>query len=120
MGVIVRVEGDRIVVELDGWDRLLAVKGRLDIPLSAVSSIEAKSREEIQRLPGRWLRLPGTYVPSMVHHGSYGRRPNRDFWALFRQQRVLVLWLDGWAYQRIVLGMDDPDGVAAELTRVVG
>jgi len=120
MGVAVRVEGDLLVVELGGWDRFLALKGRLDVPLSAVSGIEAKSREEIQRLPGRWLRLPGTYVPSMVHHGSYGTRPNRDFWALFRQERVLVLRMDGWAYQRIVLGMDDPDGVAAELTRVVG
>ena len=120
MAVAVRVEGNHLVVDLHGWDRLLSIKGRLDVPVTAITGIEAKSREEIKALPGRWLRLPGTYVPSMVHHGSYGRRPNRDFWALFRQDRVLVVRMDGWDYQRIVLGMEDPDSVAAELAKVVG
>ena len=120
MAVAVRVEEDHMVVELGGWDQFLSIKRRLDVPLIAITSIEAKSREDIQRLPGRWLRLPGTYVPSMVHHGSYGRRPHRDFWALFRQERVLVLRMDGWGYERVVLGMEDPDRVAADLTRMVG
>jgi hypothetical protein len=120
MAVSVQVEDGLLGVHLSGLDRLLALKGKLAVPLNAVSSVEAKSREEIQALPGRWLRLPGTYVPSMVHHGSYGWRPNRDFWALFRQERVLVIRLKGWDYRRIVLGMEDPDRVAAELAKVVG
>jgi len=120
MAVRTGLEGEHLLVELTGWDRLLSIKRQLKVPLAAITGIEAKAREEIQRLPGRWLRLPGTYVPSMVHHGSYGRRPHRDFWALFRQERVLVLRMDGWDYQRLVLGMEDPDSVAAELARVVG
>ena len=120
MAVRIGLEGEYLLVELTGWDRVLSIKRQLEVPLSVITGVEAKSREEIQRLPGRWLRLPGTYVPSMVHHGSYGRRPNRDFWALFRQERVLVLRMEGWDYQRIVLGMEDPDSVAAELAKVVG
>ncbi|MGI9649551.1 MAG: hypothetical protein ACR2OI_13650 [Acidimicrobiia bacterium] len=119
MAVSARVEDELLVVELTGWDRLLALKGRLAVPLSSVTSVEAKDRDAIQQLPGRWLRLPGTYVPSMVHHGSYGRRPNRDFWALFRQERVLVLRMSGWDYQRLVLGISDPDHMAGQLTQVL-
>jgi hypothetical protein len=99
---------------------VFSLKRRLVVPLRAVSSIEAKRREDVQELPGRWLRLPGTYVPSMVHHGSYGRRPHREFWAWFRQERVLVIRLQGWDYQRLVLGVPQPDAVAAELTKVLG
>lgn len=120
MAVRTVLEGEHLLIELTGWDRVLSIKGRLEVPLSVITGIEAKGREEIQRLPGRWLRLPGTYVPSMVHHGSYGLRPHRDFWALFRQERVLVLRMDGWDYERIVLGMEDPDQIAADLTRMVG
>jgi hypothetical protein len=119
MAVFARVDDESLVVDLTGWDRLLALKGRLVVPLSSITSVEAKDRDDIQQLPGRWLRLPGTYVPSMVHHGSYGRRPNRDFWALFRQERVLVLRMSGWDYQRLVLGILDPDQVAGELTQVL-
>ncbi len=120
MGVRTGLEDGYVLVELTGWDWLLSIKRQLKVPLNVITGVEAKSREEIQRLPGRWLRLPGTVVPSMVHHGSYGRRPHRDFWALFRQERVLVLRMNGWDYERIVLGMEDPDRVAADLIRLVG
>jgi hypothetical protein len=119
MAVGVRVEGEFLVVELSGFDKLLSIKGRLAAPVSAISSVEALDRESVERLPGRWLRLPGTYVPSAVHHGSYGMRPNRDFWAVYRQERILVVRLDDWDYRRLVLGVPDPDRVASNLARVV-
>ena len=119
MAVKCSLQGDHLVVSLTGWDRVLSLKGRLDVPVAAVSEVEAKHRSEIKRLPGRWLRLPGTYVPSMVHHGSYGRRPHRDFWALFRQERVLVVHCRDWDYERLVLAVPDCDHIASELAGVV-
>ena len=119
MAVRAAIEGDHFVVLLDGWDRVLSLKSRLHVPLAAITAVEAKHRSDIKRLPGRWLRLPGTYVPSMVHHGSYGRRPNRDFWALFRQERVLVVTCEGWDYRRLVLALADCDRMAEQLTAAV-
>ena len=119
MAVSASLQGDDFVVSLTGWDRVLSLKGQVRVPLSVVAAVEAKHRSEIKRLPGRWLRLPGTYVPSMVHHGSYGRRPHRDFWALFRQERVLVVHCRDWDYERLVLALPDCDGIAAELTGAV-
>ena len=115
MSVAARLAGERIVIELTGLDRLLSLKSRLEVPVAAIKSVEAKPRESIQRLPGRWLRLPGTYVPSMVHHGSYGLGAGREFWAIFRQERVLVIRLEGERYSRLILGVPNPDEVAAEL-----
>ncbi len=119
MSVAAHIDGDQLIVELTGFDKLLSLKGRLQVPVRAVASFEAKDRESVERLPGRWLRLPGTYVPSAVHHGSYGLGSHRDFWAVYRQERVLVVRLDGWDYRRLVLGVSDPDRVAADLARVV-
>lgn len=116
MAVRVNIGEEHLEVLLDGWDRILSVKGRLLVPLDAITEVECKHRSEIQRLPGRWLRLPGTYVPSMVHHGSYGRRPNRNFWALFRQERVLVIRCNDWDYRRLVLAIDDCDARAREIS----
>ncbi len=116
MAVNARVETDAVVVELSGVDRILALTHRLRLPIESITSVESKPRESIQRLPGRWLRLPGTYVPSMVHHGSYGLGANREFWALFRQERALVIRLEGWEYSRLILGVADPDRVVKELS----
>ncbi len=119
MAVHAAVESEYLRVDLTGWDRVLSLKSRLRVPLASISAAESKHRSEILRLPGRWLRLPGTYVPSMVHHGSYGRRPHRDFWALFRQERVLVVHCRDGDYERLVIAVSEPDRVAAELSRVV-
>lgn len=118
MTVAVRVAHDRVTVELRGLDRILSLKSRLDVPSGAITAVEAKPRESVQRLPGRWLRLPGTYVPSMVHHGSYGLGADREFWAIFRQERVLVIRAHGWDYSRLILGVPNPDEVAAELSSI--
>ena len=119
MAVTVELGDGHLQVALTGWDRVLALKSSLSVPVASITSVEAKGRNEIERLPGRWLRLPGTYVPSMVHHGSYGRKPHRDFWALFRQERVLVVHMAGWEYERLILAVADPDAVAAELSRAL-
>ncbi len=119
MAVTVELRDGHLEVVLTGWDRVLALKSSLYEPVEAITALEAKGRNQIQRLPGRWLRLPGTYVPSMVHHGSYGRKPHRDFWALFRQERVLVVHIAGWEYERLILAIPDPDEVAGELTRAL-
>lgn len=116
MAVTVHARADTVVIDLSGLDRFLSLKRRLDVPRAAIISVEAKPREAIQRLPGRWLRLPGTYVPSMVHHGSYGLGANREFWALFRQERALVIRVEGWHYARLILGVADPDRVATHLS----
>lgn len=118
MAVAARIDEGRVVIELSGLDWILSFKRRLAIPVGSITAVEAKPPESIQRLPGRWLRLPGTYVPSMVHHGSYGLGDKREFWAMFRQERVLVMRLKGWDYSRLILGVPDPDRVAAELSSI--
>ena len=118
MAVTARVADDQVIVELRGFDRILSLKGRLAVPAATITSVEAKPRESVQRLPGRWLRLPGTYVPSMVHHGAYGLGADREFWAIFRQERVLVIRTEGWNYARLILGVSNPDEVAAELSAI--
>jgi hypothetical protein len=119
MAVEVRIDGNHLTVTLRGWDKVFALKGRLAFPLGSVALAEAVNGDAVERLPGGWLRLPGTYVPGAIHHGSYGRAPDRDFWAVFRQARVLVVRLEGETYRRLVLGVADPDGDAADVTGAI-
>jgi hypothetical protein len=58
---------------------------------------------------------PGSYVPGLVHYGSYGTSPNREFWAVFRQQRLLVVDIEAWRYARLVLAVRSPDMIAADI-----
>ena len=105
-----------LIVLLRGADGALAFKSRLDIPLSQVAAVEVMPRTAVPPTPGTWLRAPGTHLPGLVRHGSYGTEPNRELWAVYRQRDVLVLTVRDFAYARLVLGVQDPH-CAAEAIR---
>jgi len=107
MGIATTIDGGRLAVHLTGLDHLFALKGSLHVPLDRITSVEVLERRHVPPTPGTWLRAPGTHVPGLVRYGSYGREPHREFWAMYRQRNVLVISIDGWAYSRLVLAVED-------------
>ena len=110
MAIEVTVGSDAVEVELSGWDRIFALKSRLAVPRDRITAVSVVHRSEVGWPPA--LRAPGTFVPGAIKHGSYGMGAKREFWALFRQERVLVMEVDQWGYARVVLGLQDADLVA--------
>ncbi|MDH3262026.1 MAG: hypothetical protein OEM81_11050 [Acidimicrobiia bacterium] len=115
MSVKVERAGDVIVLRLGPVDSLFAIKGRLDIPASHVTSVEVMDLKAVPRTEGTWLRAPGAYVPGLIRYGSYGRQPLREFWMVRRQRRVVVINVRDWAYHRLILGVSDPEAFAASV-----
>lgn len=114
MGIDVTVGQDSVNVELSGWDRIFALKSRLTIPRDRITGVSVVHRSEVGWPPA--LRAPGTFVPGAIKHGSYGVGAKREFWALFRQERVLIMEVDQWKYARVVLGLQDADLVAITIS----
>ena len=115
MGIEAVVDLDHLTITLTGPDRLFSLKNHMEIPLGKISSAEVLERKEIPPTPGTWLRAPGTHVPGLIRHGSYGRVPQREFWAVYRQRLALVITVDDWNYSRLVLGIKDAPVIAAEV-----
>ena len=115
MGIEAVVDLDHLTIELRGPDRALALKSRMEIPLGKISSVQVIERKQVPPTPGTWLRAPGTHVPGLVRHGSYGLAPQREFWAMYRQRLALVIGVEDWDYCRLVLGVKDAPVIAGEI-----
>lgn len=120
MGIQIHVESASIQVRLSSLTGVLAVKRRLEIPLHLVVDATAVDRKAIPSGDGTWLRAPGTHIPGLIRYGSYGRKPHREFWAVLRPRRVLVIAVRDWDYVRVILGMADPDSPAAAIGAALG
>jgi hypothetical protein len=59
--VRVSIEADRVRFEVEGWDKLWALKSSLEIPLAHIRSVGI----DPEPARGWWhgLRLPGTEIP---------------------------------------------------------
>ncbi|QLY30675.1 hypothetical protein [Nocardia huaxiensis] len=114
---VVTVDGRNLVVELPGWEKVWALKGRLTIPLSQVRGIELDP-EYAARPKG--IRFPGTYIPKVITAGTYLHQGEKIFWDVRDPQRSVVISLsDSGKYSKLVLQVEDPDRVVSEVRAAV-
>ena len=67
--VAVSIHGDRIRLEVLGWDKLWALESRLEFPLAHVQSV----RQDPEPALGWWhgFQLPGTQIPGILTAGTF-------------------------------------------------
>lgn len=117
MSVRVSHTDSSVVLRFGPFASLFSLKGRLDIPRSQITSVEVMERSQVLATEGTWLRAPGTHIPGLIRYGSYGREPLREFWLVLRQERVVVVTVENWAYHRVIIGSREPDRLASEISR---
>jgi hypothetical protein len=107
----IEVIDDRVSVKLDGWSKIWAMKGRLDVPLAAVQLVETAPAG----IKPRGLRAPGSYWPGLIAAGTYRRRGGKEFWSVRNPARAIVISLAGADYDRIVVEVADPAATISTL-----
>ncbi|WP_102144781.1 hypothetical protein [Mycobacterium hubeiense] len=110
----VTVDGDRLVVRIQGLNKLWALKSRMRIPLSHVRGATADPGIAKER---KGIRAPGIHLPRVITAGSYYRDGERVFWDVRDPAKVVVIELVDEPYARLVLQVDDAEKVATQIER---
>ncbi|RZU76969.1 hypothetical protein EV384_5681 [Micromonospora kangleipakensis] len=117
MAVLVQVDPEQLVVRLTGADRLWALTAGVAVPTASVTGVRTVGRAEAYRRGAGW-RLPGTFWPGLIMAGSYvSRSHGRSFWCVHRADEVLLVDLEGPAYDRLILEVDQPAEVSRAIAR---
>ena len=104
--VSITVQGDRVRFEIEGWDKLWALKGHLEIPLAHITGVRA----DPDAAKGWWhgLRLPGADIPGVLVAGSFLRHGRMIFYDVHDPSQAIVVELDHEDYDRLVVEVRDP------------
>jgi hypothetical protein len=102
----------RLILDVQGWDRLWALKKRLEIPLGHVSGVGADP--EVTR-GWKGIRMPGTYIPGVITAGTFYHGGKRVFWDVHDPDKAIVIDLTGERYHRLVVEVADPDATTRML-----
>ncbi|MGO9559198.1 MAG: hypothetical protein ACLPQS_05075 [Acidimicrobiales bacterium] len=99
------VEGDQVVVKLNGWRSLMAVKRTLAIPLSTVIAV---SHDPSARLHVRTrLRKRGGRT-GVFRIGAYHSPDGWSFWSVGLARHAVVVEASGARYRFLVVEVADP------------
>ena len=73
----ITVENDKLVVNIEGLDKLWTFTGRLEIPLAHITG--AKQDADVVYGWKGW-RGPGAHIPGVIVAGTFHRDRKRIFW----------------------------------------
>lgn len=107
MPTILELTPDTLVVNIDGADKLWALKSRLAIPLANVLGAR-EARDEARR----WLhgiRLGGTHLPGVIYAGRFFSHGEMVFWDVHDPDKAIAIDLRDGHYGHLVIEVDDPE-----------
>ncbi|MEO3977874.1 hypothetical protein [Streptomyces sp. CAU 1734] len=112
----VSIDGDRLVVTMEGLDRVWALKSAVTVPLAHVRGATADPGIVRGR---KGVRAPGTHFPGVITAGTFHTREGRVFWAVRDAAKAVVIELTGERYARLVVQVDDPRATVALIEQAV-
>jgi hypothetical protein len=104
--------------EVEGMDKLWALKSRLEIPLAHIRGVRADP--EVAR--GWWhgIRMPGTQLPGVITAGTFYQAGKRVFWDVHDPERTVVVELADERYDELIVEVADPGAAVALLHERIG
>ena len=116
--VDIHIDGDRVVFEVEGWDKMWALKSRLEIPLDHIKG--ARSDDEAAK--GWWhgVKLGGASLPGVITAGTFFREGRLVFYDVHKPENTIVVDLDDHEdYDQLILQVRDPKGAARTITDAI-
>ena len=105
----VEISDGELIVRVQGFDRLFALKSELRVPLKHVVGAESG-----QDAAGKWfhgIRAPGTSVPGVIVAGTFYWHGDCAFYDVHHPEKAVAITLRDEKYQKLIVEVDDPAGV---------
>jgi hypothetical protein len=117
--VNVKIDDGKLVLTLEGLDKLWAMKSHLAIPLGNVSAVRADA--SIAAAKGRTgLKLTGARLGERLVAGSFRQDGKTVFWDVHDGARAIVLDLHDEHYAQLIVEVEDPAAAVAQIETAIG
>ncbi len=116
--VNVSIDGGQAIFEVEGFDKLWALRSRLQIPLTHITSVEAGADQV-----GRWwhgLKIMGADVPGLFAAGTFYYHGELVFWDVHDPSGTIIVSLDHERYKKLIVQVADPAETEARLREAIG
>ncbi len=111
--VNVTIAGDRVVLDVEGLDKLWSFRSRLEIPLAHITDVEADPSQI-----GRWWRgwkVMGTDLPGVFAAGTFLQRDGMVFWDVRHPESTIIVSLEHEFYKKLIVEVAEPSVTVEQL-----
>ena len=115
--VTISIDGDQAMFEVEGFDKLWALRSRLQLPLAHIVSVEANAEQV-----GRWwhgFKILGTDAPGLFGAGTFYYHGELVFWDVHDPANAIILSLDHERYKKLIIEVANPAEAVARLQSAI-
>jgi hypothetical protein len=115
--VTISISDDRIHFDVEGIDRMWALRSQLEFPLSHIRSV----RVDPEAAKGWWhgIRLWGSNIPGILTAGTFYQNGRVVFYDVHDPLRTIVIELDHEHYDRMVVEVEEPEIEAGKVQKAI-
>lgn len=107
----IRIEAERAIFEVEGWDKLWSLRSRLEIPLAHIKGAHADPHPAMGWFDG--LKLMGTGLPNIFRAGTFYQDGGLVFWDVRHPEMTIVVELEHERFQKLIVEVADPQAAVA-------
>jgi len=112
-------EQKKLIVVVEGIERLWTLNSRFEIPLAHVKSASINP-EVASNLPYPRQEQGDPQWHAPVSAGTFYQHGNRVFWEVTDPTKAVVIELKDDQYAEIVVQVEDPAAVVAQINQAIG
>jgi hypothetical protein len=116
--VEITIEGDSVIFEVEGWDKLWSLRSRLEIPLAHVIGAHADPEPAMGWFDG--IKLGGTAVPNVFRAGTFYQQGELIFWDVHEPANTIVIDLEHERYKKLIIEVAAPEEEVKKIRRSIG
>ena len=115
--VSVSIKGSRIHLDVEGIDKMWALRSVLEFPLSHIHSV----RVDPAAARGWWhgLKLWGSNIPGVLTAGTFYQQGGVVFYDVHDPERTIVLDLDHEYYDQLIIEVEEPEKACAMIQQAI-
>ncbi len=102
-----KIEDSKLILEVEGWDKLWALKSHLEIPLVHVAYVKIDRQALSHVMKG--IKIAGSRVPGVIKAGTFFEHEGRVFWDVHDPQKAILIGLKDEKYKELVVEVKDPE-----------
>ena len=115
----IELTGNELAVRLAAWEKLLALRGDVRVPLAQVRGATEDSGFGGPSGISLGLRMPGTHIPYLIAAGTFRKDGDVQFVCIRRKLQTVVIELADNGLTRLVVGVPDAQAAAARINAAV-
>ncbi len=115
--VRIRVEAKRIHFDVEGIDKMWALRSQLEIPLAHIRSV----RIDPEAARGWWhgVKLWGSNIPGVLTAGTFYQNGRVVFYDVHDPERTIVIELDHEHYDRLIVEVENPEKERTKVEKAI-